>query len=100
MADPNPNEARRRWFEPASAILMALTTLCTVWCSYQSSEWNAESGGFATKAARLEQKAASLADQFFLRGRTLSLRRRADANAPGRLTLRSTKDIGSTTKVP
>jgi len=23
MADPNPNEAKRRWFEPASAILFA-----------------------------------------------------------------------------
>lgn len=60
MADLNPNEARRRWFEPASAILMALATLSTAWCSYQSSKWNGQSSDFATKAARLEQKAALL----------------------------------------
>jgi hypothetical protein len=60
MADLIPNESRRRWFEPASAILMALATLSTAWCSYQSSKWNGQSGDFATKAARLEQKAALL----------------------------------------
>jgi hypothetical protein len=60
MGDPNPNEVRRRWFEPASAILMALATLSTAWCSYQSSKWNGQSSDFATKAARLEQKAALL----------------------------------------
>jgi hypothetical protein len=60
MADPNPNEAKRRWFEPASAILMALATLSTAWCSYQSSKWNGQSSVFATNAARLEQKAAVL----------------------------------------
>jgi hypothetical protein len=60
MADPNPNESRRRWFEPASAILMALATLSTAWCSYQSSKWNGKSSQFATNAARLEQKAAVL----------------------------------------
>jgi len=60
MADPNPNDIKRRWFEPASAILMALATLSTAWCSYQSSKWSGQSGDFATKAARLEQKAALL----------------------------------------
>jgi hypothetical protein len=60
MADLNPNETKRRWFEPASAILMALATLSTAWCSYQSSKWNGQSSSFATNAARLEQKAALL----------------------------------------
>jgi len=60
MADLNPSEAKRRWFEPASAILMALATLSTAWCSYQSSKWNGQSGGFATEAGRLNQKAALL----------------------------------------
>jgi hypothetical protein len=60
MAELNPNEGRRRWFEPASAILMALATLSTAWCSYQSSKWNGQSGGFATEAGRLNQKAALL----------------------------------------
>ena len=60
MADPTPNENRRRWFEPASAILMALATLSTAWCSYQSSKWSGQSGGFAAEAGRLNQKAALL----------------------------------------
>ena len=60
MADPNPSETKHRWFEPASAILMALATLSTVWCSYESSKWNGQSSDFATKAARLEQKTALL----------------------------------------
>ena len=60
MADPNPNESRRRWFEPASAILMALATLSTAWCSFESSKWSGQSNEFATNAARLEQKASLL----------------------------------------
>ena len=58
MTDSNPNESRRRWFEPASAILMALATLGTAWCSYQSSKWNGQTSGFATEAGRSNQKAA------------------------------------------
>ena len=59
MAD-SPNEDKRRWLEPASAILMALATLSTAWCSYQSSKWSGQSSEVATSAARLEQKAALL----------------------------------------
>jgi hypothetical protein len=50
----------RGWLEPASAILMALATLSTAWCSYQSSKWSGQSSEVATSAARLEQKAALL----------------------------------------
>ncbi len=56
----DPSETKRRWFEPASAILMALATLGTAWCSYQSSEWNGQSSTFATKAGRSNQQAAVL----------------------------------------
>jgi hypothetical protein len=56
----DPSEAKRRWFEPASAILMALATLGTAWCSYQSSKWNGQSSTFATKAGRSNQQAAVL----------------------------------------
>jgi hypothetical protein len=56
----SPNEDKRRWLEPASAILMALATLSTAWCSYQSSKWSGQSSAFATSGARLEQKAALL----------------------------------------
>jgi hypothetical protein len=58
MADSPNEDKRRRWLEPASAIVMALATLCTAWCSYQSSKWSAQSSELATSAARSEQKAA------------------------------------------
>jgi len=58
MADLNPNKDKRRWLEPASAILMALATRSTAWCSYQCSKWSVQSGHFATSAARFEQNAA------------------------------------------
>ena len=63
MADLNPNGAKRRWLEPASAILMALATLSTAGCSYQCSKWSGQSSDLATSAARLEQKAALLSLQ-------------------------------------
>jgi hypothetical protein len=39
---------------------MALATLSTAWCSYQSSKWSGQSSDSATSAARSEQKAALL----------------------------------------
>jgi hypothetical protein len=60
MTDTTTSKGKRRWLEPASAILMALATLSTAWCSYQCSKWNGQSSDLATSAARLEQKAAVL----------------------------------------
>lgn len=60
MTDTIRSEDKRRWLEPASAILMALATLSTAWCSFQSSKWSGQSSDFATSAARLEQKAGLL----------------------------------------
>ena len=60
MTETTTGEGKRRWLEPASAILMALATLSTAWCSYQSSKWSGQSNEFATNTARLEQKAAFL----------------------------------------
>lgn len=60
MTDTTTSEDKRRWLEPASAILMALATLSTAWCSFQSSKWSGQSSDFATKAARSEQKAGLL----------------------------------------
>lgn len=39
---------------------MALATLSTAWCSFQSSKWSGKSSVFATSAARLEHKADML----------------------------------------
>jgi hypothetical protein len=60
MTETTISKGERRWLEPASAIVMALATLSTAWCSYQSSKWNGQSSDFATSAARSEQKAALL----------------------------------------
>jgi hypothetical protein len=56
----NSTESKRAWFEPVAAVLMAVTTLSTAWCSYQSSKWSGKSGGDATQADRLERRAAAL----------------------------------------
>jgi hypothetical protein len=60
MSETTTGEGKRRWLEPASAILMALATLSTAWCSYQSSKWSGLSSDRATSAARVEQRAALL----------------------------------------
>jgi hypothetical protein len=60
MTDTTTSEEKRRWLEPASAILMALVTLSTAWCSFESSKWSGQSSDFATSAARLEHKSDML----------------------------------------
>lgn len=55
---PRSPDPKRPWFEPTSAILMALASLSTAWCSYQSSSWSGQSSALATHADRLEREAA------------------------------------------
>lgn len=50
-------EPKRPWFEPVTAILMAVATLLSAWCSYQSSRWSGQSSGFATQADVLQRQA-------------------------------------------
>lgn len=56
---PSTPEPKKPWFEPAAAILMAITSLSTAWCSYQSSRWNGKGTGLATHADKLERQAAA-----------------------------------------
>jgi hypothetical protein len=51
---PDP---KRPWFEPVTAILMAVATLASAWCSYQSSQWSGQSSGFAAEADALQRQA-------------------------------------------
>jgi len=53
-------ERRKRWFEPAAVILMALTTISTTWCSYESSRWSGQSSGYQNQSNVLQRKALSL----------------------------------------
>jgi hypothetical protein len=48
---------KKHWIEPAAAILMAITTLATTWCSFQSSKWSGKSGRLAAQAGNLDRKA-------------------------------------------
>ena len=43
----------RHWFEPVAALLMAISSLCTAWCSYQNSRWSGHSRDQATRADKL-----------------------------------------------
>ncbi len=51
------DKPKKHWIEPAAAILMAVTTLATTWCSFQSSKWSGQSGTLTTLAGNLDRKA-------------------------------------------
>ena len=57
---PIAPDPRRRWFEPVTAILMAVSSLSTAWCSYQSSRWSGQSSDLETHADKLEREAATM----------------------------------------
>jgi hypothetical protein len=50
----------KKWIEPVVAIVMALTTLCTAWCSYESAAWTRRSSGLMNESNALERRAALL----------------------------------------
>ncbi len=54
---PVTPEPKAPWFEPATVMLMAVSSLSTAWCSYQSSLWSGESSSLATHADKLERQA-------------------------------------------
>src|SRR5260221_2105088 len=51
---------KKRWVEPVTALLMALATLSTAWCSYQSAAWTRKSGRMMHEFSSLEHKAGLL----------------------------------------
>jgi len=51
---------KRRWIEPVIALVMALTTLCTAWCSYESAAWTRVANRLMNESNALERKAALL----------------------------------------
>ena len=54
--DLNP-DFKRRWFEPVTAILMAVASLATAWSSYQNSRWSGLSSELETHADKLDRQA-------------------------------------------
>jgi hypothetical protein len=59
MAD-DPESPKKKWIEPVVAVLMALTTLCTAWCSYESAAWTRQSNRLMNESNALERRAALL----------------------------------------
>lgn len=60
MAESPTQSPKRKWIEPVVALLMALTTLCTAWCSYQSAAWTRRSNARMNESTVLERRAALL----------------------------------------
>jgi hypothetical protein len=54
---PKAEPAKKRWVEPVTALLMALATLSTAWCSYQSAAWTRQSNRLMNDFNALERKA-------------------------------------------
>ena len=54
---------RKGWVEPIVALLMALTTVGTAWCSYQSAAWTRQSNRLMNEFNALERRAGLLSVQ-------------------------------------
>jgi hypothetical protein len=51
---------KKRWVEPIAALLMALATLGTAWCSYESAAWTRRSNRLMNEFNALERRAGLL----------------------------------------
>src|SRR5437899_10320190 len=56
-------QEKKKWVEPVTALLMALATLSTAWCSYQSAAWTRQSNRLMNEFNALERKAGLLSLQ-------------------------------------
>ncbi len=61
-SNQEPRE-KKKWVEPVAALLMALATLSTAWCSYQSAAWTRKSNRLMNEFNALERKAGLLSIQ-------------------------------------
>jgi hypothetical protein len=61
-SDAEPAE-KKKWVEPVAALLMALATLSTAWCSFESAAWTRRSNRLMNEFNTLERKAGVLTIQ-------------------------------------
>ena len=54
---------RRRWVEPVTALLMALATVGTAWCSYESAAWTRRANRLMNEFNALERRAGLASTQ-------------------------------------
>jgi hypothetical protein len=59
-AEPSRQSQKKRWVEPVTALLMALATLGTAWCSYKSAAWTRQSNRLMNEFNALERRAGVL----------------------------------------
>jgi hypothetical protein len=57
------SQEKKKWVEPIVALLMALTTVGTAWCSYQSAAWTRQSNRLMNEFNALERGAGLLSVQ-------------------------------------
>ena len=60
MAENPAQSPSKKWIEPVVAVLMALTTICTAWCSYESAAWTRRSNRLMNESNALDRQAALL----------------------------------------
>ena len=60
METPAEAASQKKWLEPIAALIMALATVGTAWCTYQSAVWTRHSNRSANQFSSLERKAAVL----------------------------------------
>jgi hypothetical protein len=58
-SNAEPRE-KKKWVEPVAALLMALATLSTAWCSFQSAAWTRQSNRLMNEFNALERRAGVL----------------------------------------
>ena len=56
----NPGKSRKKWVEPIVALIMALATVGTAWCSFESASWTRRSNRLINEFNSLERKAGLL----------------------------------------
>ena len=62
-ASPFREPEKKRWVEPVAALVMALATLGTAWCSYESASWTRQTNRLFNEYNALERKAGLLSLQ-------------------------------------
>jgi hypothetical protein len=60
MTETPSRTPRRKWIEPVVVLVMALTTCCTAWCSYQSASWTRRANRLLNEYNALERRAGLL----------------------------------------
>src|SRR5215813_1781846 len=61
-SDREPAE-KKKWVEPVAALLMALATLSTAWCSFESAAWTRKANRLMNEFNALERRAGVLTIQ-------------------------------------